>query len=138
MNRGLYEQKGELSRSNHELTQPINMLRALETIYLSLFYVNLEMDICESIYVALRLKAEIPEKGSYDCLKRMFIDNMIVPEFREEVDSRMSREFIRKNQSRDKLPLGALVPPSLWSLRLKRRNGKRRIFLPPLRPAALT
>lgn len=102
-NRALYEKQKELEQSNCNLTRTVNMLRALETIYFTLFYVDLDTDQYETIYISPWLKPSIPESGSYTGLKQTFLDSMIVPAYCEEIDRRMSIVFIRENLSQENL-----------------------------------
>lgn len=98
-NRTFYANHRELQESNRHLTETVNMLQALETIYFTLFYVDLKNDTYDAIYIAPWLKSAVPEKGVYTELKRMFVDTMIVEAYRDEVDSRMSPEFIKETLS---------------------------------------
>ena len=99
----LYENQEELKASNHSLMQTVEMLRALQTIYFSLFFVDLEANTYNTIYVAPWLTSAVSQSGVYTELKQMFMDNMIVPSFCDEIDRRMSIAFIRENLSREKL-----------------------------------
>lgn len=99
-NRSLREKQEELRRSNHSLTQTVEMLKSLETIYFTLFYVDLKEDSYKSVYTAPWLSSIIPDKGSYTELKKQFVDSMVVDEFRDNVDLRMSYDFIRDNLNR--------------------------------------
>ncbi len=85
-NETLYENQEELRRSNHNLTQTVEMLKALETIYYSLFYVDLEADSYHAIYNVPRIQSVIPPEGVYTELKQLFLDRFVVPEFRDEMD----------------------------------------------------
>lgn len=102
-NRSLSEKQEELEQANHSLTQTVEMLKALETIYFTLFYVDLDTDRYETIYISSWLKTSIPQKGVYSELKQTFLDTMITPEHREKIDRRMSIGFIRENLNREKL-----------------------------------
>ena len=98
-NRTLRENKKELESSNDRLRQTIKTLKALETIYFSLFYVDVKENRYETIYQAPWLVDVIPQFGVYTELKQLFVDKMVAPEFCEEVDHRMSNEFICENLS---------------------------------------
>ncbi len=96
--KALYKNQEILQKSNHDLTQTVRMLQSLETIYFSLFYVDLNANCYETIYIAPWLRsASIPQKGVYTELKQTFLDSMIVQSFRNDVDYRMSIPFIREN-----------------------------------------
>lgn len=84
-NRALFERQEALRDSNRQLTETINILQSLETIYFTLFYVDVREDRYESIYFAPWLASFIQPSGNYTALKRYFIDTLVVPEFREKV-----------------------------------------------------
>ena len=94
-NRTLYENQEQLQKSNSDLTETVQMLRALETIYFTLFYVDLEHNQYETIYMASWLRGKIAQSGVYTELKKSFVDSMIVPQHRDQIDQRMSIEFIQ-------------------------------------------
>lgn len=98
-NRTLRENKEKLEFSNGRLRQTIKTLKALETIYFSLFYVDMRENRYETIYQAPWLVDVIPKFGVYTELKQLFVDKMVVAEFREEIDHRMSPEFISESLS---------------------------------------
>lgn len=98
-NRALRENKEELEVSNDRLRQTIKTLEALETIYFSLYYVDVKENRYETIYQAPWLVDLIPKIGVYTELKQLFVDKMIVPEFCEDIDHRMSPEFISDSLS---------------------------------------
>ena len=102
-NRALYENSRKLEDSNAHLTETVKMLQALETIYFALFYVDIENDTYETIYIPSWLVGKPVRNGVYTDLKKMFVDTMVVAEFKEEVDSRMSIEFIRETLNREKI-----------------------------------
>lgn len=102
-NRALFERQEALRDSNRQLTETINILQSLETIYFTLFYVDVREDRYESIYFAPWLASFIQPSGNYTALKRYFIDTLVVPEFREELDQCMEPGFIRESLSRDKI-----------------------------------
>lgn len=102
-NRTLYENWAALNRSNHDLRKTVRMLRALETIYFSLFYVDLEDDTYETIYMAPWLRPAIPETGIYTQLKQRFLDGFVLPEYQAEIDRRMSLGFVRDTLARENL-----------------------------------
>ena len=99
----LLENQEELKESNRQLTETVNILRALETVYFTLFYVDLERDAYEAVYLTSWLQGTVPERGIYTELKQFFLNTMIVPEDRENVDQRMSIPFIRENLSQNQL-----------------------------------
>ena len=102
-NQALYENQEKLRQSNQNLTETVQMLRALQTIYFLLFYVNLETGHYDTVYIAPWLKAAIPGSGDYDTLRKLFIDGFIVPAFREEIDTHMSIPYIRETLNRQNL-----------------------------------
>ena len=102
-NRALHENQAALRQSNRDLRRTINMLQSLETIYFSLFYVDLRADWYDSIYVAPWLQSAVPQKGVYTELKQMFLDTMMVPEYQKDVDERMSPAFIRQTLCKENI-----------------------------------
>lgn len=99
-NRALLENQQMLQDSNHHLSETVQMLRSLETVYFTLFYVDLSKNTYESIYLAPWLQKAVPAKGSYADLKHTFIENMAVKEFRGDLYSRLSTDFTQENLSR--------------------------------------
>lgn len=102
-NQALYENQEKLRQSNQNLTETVQMLKALQTIYFMLFYVNLETGHYDAVYIAPWMKAAIPKSGDYDTLRKLFIDRFIVPAFREEIDTHMSIPYIRETLNRQNL-----------------------------------
>ena len=102
-NQALYENQEKLRQSNQNLTETVQMLKALQTIYFLLFCVNLETGHYDAVYIAPWMKAAIPESGDYDTLRKLFIDGFIVPAFREDIDTHMSIPYIRKTLNRQNL-----------------------------------
>lgn len=96
-NQALYENQEKLRKSNQGLEQTVKMLKALETIYFSLFYVDAETGTYRSIYVAPWLKEKIPESGDYAALRKLFVDHMVVPEYRDAIDRQMAIANVREN-----------------------------------------
>lgn len=102
-NRTLYENQEKLKESNLHLTETVQMLRSLETIYFSLFYVDLSANSYDTIYIAPWLKEAIPQSGAYTTLKNTFLNTMVVPSYREDIDQRMSDSFIRENLCKENM-----------------------------------
>lgn len=102
-NQALYENQEALQASNRQLTETVGILQSLETIYFTLFYVDLKGNRYESIYFAPWLSKYVQASGDYNALRKTFIDSLVVPEFREELDSRMTIGYIRESLSRDKI-----------------------------------
>ena len=102
-NQALYENQEKLRQSNQNLTETVQMLKALQTIYFMLFCVNLETGHYDAVYIAPWMKAAIPESGDYDTLRKLFIDGFIVPAFREDIDTHMSIPYIREALNRQNL-----------------------------------
>lgn len=102
-NHALYENQEKLRQSNQNLTETVQMLKALQTIYFLLFCVNLETGHYDAVYIAPWMKAAIPESGDYDTLRKLFIDGFIVPAFRENIDTHMSIPYIRETLNRQNL-----------------------------------
>ena len=102
-NQALYENQEKLRQSNQNLTETVQMLKALQTIYFMLFCVNLETGHYDAVYIAPWMKAAIPESGDYDTLRKLFIDGFIVPAFREDIDTHMSIPYIRETLNRQNL-----------------------------------
>lgn len=102
-NRVLYENQEKLKESNRQLSETVEMLKSLETIYFCLFYVNLEENTYSTIYLAPWLKDAVAQEGVYTELKKLFLDNMIVPAYREEVDQKMSNAYIQETLSQENI-----------------------------------
>lgn len=102
-NRTLYENQEKLKESNSRLTETVQMLRSLETIYFSLFYVDLSSNSYNTIYIAPWLEKAIPQSGVYTTLKNTFLTTMVVPAYREDIDRRMSGDFIRKTLCKENI-----------------------------------
>ncbi len=99
-NRTLFENQKSLQKSNHELSETVNMLKSLETIYFSLFRVDLANDRYDTISVSRYLEDRIPQNGDYTELRKMFLKTMTVPAYRDEIDLKLSGEEIRKTLNR--------------------------------------
>ncbi len=102
-NRTLSENQTALEKSNADLQETVRMLKALETIYFSLFYVDLREDSYSTIYAADWLRPAVGDRGRYTELKRMFLNTMAVQAYREELERKMSISFIREALSRENL-----------------------------------
>ncbi len=102
-NRTLSANQEALQESNRHLAETVKMLRSLETIYFTLFYVDLQANRYECIYLAPWLVDHVPADGEYLKLKQFFVESMVLPKYRKEVDSRMSPEFIRETLSMENI-----------------------------------
>ncbi len=101
--RMMKEKQRELETSNENLQHTVNMLQSLRDVYFTMFFVNVAENSYETVFMAPWLSQHIPERGVYTQLKDTFVQNMIVEEYRNDVDRRMSLESIKKNLSIDKL-----------------------------------
>ena len=102
-NRALFENQKQLRQSNHELTETVKMLKSLETIYFSIYRVDLPGDRYDTISVSGYLKDKIPSGGTYTELRKFYLENMTVAHFREDVDFKMSKEYIQHILSRENI-----------------------------------
>lgn len=96
-NRSLSEKQQELRRSNRQLQENINMLRSLENIYFTIFYVDVAQDRYESVFLAPWLKGFVPEEGVYTELKDTFINGLVLEEYRSEIEEHMALPAIRRS-----------------------------------------
>ncbi len=101
--RYMKQKQKELEQTNESLQHTVNMLNSLRDVYFTMFFVNVAENSYETVFMAPWLSQRIPERGVYTELKDTFVQNMIVEEYRQDVDRRMSLESIRKNLSVDKL-----------------------------------
>ncbi len=102
-NHALYENQQELRESNRHLTETVKMLQVLETIYFTLFYVDLEQDRYETIYIAPWPEGKVPQPDSYTEVMHDFIRAMVLEDYQAEISERMSREFIRETLCKEKI-----------------------------------
>ena len=102
-NRTLFENQTNLEKSNHELTETVKMLKALETIYFALFRVNLIDDSYHTISVSRYLEDKIPQGGNYTELRKLFLQKMTKSSYCDEINSKMSSEAIRKTLNRENM-----------------------------------
>lgn len=117
----LYENQEKLRESNRLLTENVQMLRSLETIYFSLFYVDLSTDSYDTICIAPWLKEAVPMNGAYTTLKSTLLNTMVVPAYREDVDRRMSDGFIRESLCKENI---TDIRKSFYTDYQSMRNGK--------------
>lgn len=101
--RALFENQQKLETSNRQLTETVQMLKSLETIYFTLFYVDLSNDSYNTIYIAPWLKDRTPQDGSYTDLKDLFINTMVIPDFHNEIEHKMSVSYIRETLSQENI-----------------------------------
>ena len=102
-NRTLHNDREQLESSNQKLTKTVKMLRALETIYFNLFYVDLETGNYEAIYIAPWLRDLIPANGKYEKFKNMFVEELVLPQYRPAIREVLSNNYIRENLSQRNL-----------------------------------
>lgn len=95
-NRALYESHLRLSESNEQLTETVRMLKALETIYFSLFYLNIEDGTFNTIYLAPWLNGGVPLDGAYEDLRKVILGERVVDSFKEELGKITEYSFVRE------------------------------------------
>lgn len=101
-NKALYNKQKELEESNTLLTQTVEMLKALETIYFSLLYIDTRENTFSKIYVSPWLSDRVPENGSSRDLRKMLISDLVDEEYQKEVINKLSSVYIRENLGLDK------------------------------------
>lgn len=97
--RGFYQNQRRLEKSNRELTEMVDTLKSLESIFFTLFRIDLANNRYETIYLAPWLEGAIKREGIYTDLRQLFLNGFIVPEHREMMDEQMSRENIKAKLS---------------------------------------
>lgn len=102
-NRSLRDSKQKLQETNDRLQENINILHSLEEIYFTILYVDTRHGTYESVYLAPWLSPNVPVRGEYNDLKSYLVTNLILPEYKKTIDSRMELSAIRDSLSRDKL-----------------------------------
>ena len=98
--RALYRNQEKLEDANRDLTHTVEMLKSLESIYFTLFRVDLAENRYKTIYLASWLEGAVSQEGEYTELKKLFLGTMVLPEYRRVLDKRMSAQFIRENLSK--------------------------------------
>lgn len=101
--KAMYRNQEELEAANRDLTETVEMLKSLETIFFALFRVDLRNGSYETIYLAPWLEGKIGHTGEYAKLRKLFIDAMVMPEYQGLLESKMSDKAIRESLSQDKL-----------------------------------
>ena len=94
--RAVYESEERMRSVNLDFKRMVRMLEALETIYFSLFYVDVKNNTYETVYLAPWLSAVVPEQGEYSFVKSIFLHALAAPDFRDELEYRMSESYIRE------------------------------------------
>ncbi|RXZ53249.1 response regulator [Senegalimassilia faecalis] len=98
--RALYRNQEKLEDANRDLTHTVEMLKSLESVYFTLFRVDLAESRYQTIYLAPWLEDAVSQEGEYTELKKLFLGTMVLPEYRRVLDKRMSAQFIRENLSK--------------------------------------
>ena len=101
--RELSDSQRELRRSNSQLQKTVNMLHSLENIYFTIFYVDLELNRFDTVFLAPWLDGFLPEDLSYSKLKDRFTHLLVLEQYRDELDRQMSSAAIRETLRRDNL-----------------------------------
>lgn len=91
----LYLNQEKLEESNRSLSETVEMLKSLETIYFTLLRVDLNQDEYQAIYLTPWLERNIPATGSYAKLQELFGHNLVDPVHQTDVKERMSTESIK-------------------------------------------
>lgn len=99
----LSDSQRELRRSNSQLQKTVNMLHSLENIYFTIFYVDLELNRFDTVFLAPWLDGFLPEDLSYSKLKDRFTHLLVLEQYRDELDRQMSSAAIRETLRRDNL-----------------------------------
>lgn len=105
-NKALFNKQKELEESNALLTQTVEMLKALETIYFTLLYIDTRENTFSKIYVSPWISDKVPDTGSSRELRKMLISDLVDDEYREEVLRKLSSEYIREHLGHDKITDG--------------------------------
>lgn len=100
-NKNLSKNQKKLEESNKKLIETVTMLKSLETLYFSMFYINVNDDTYETIYIAPWLKDSASDKGSFTQLKTFFVDSSVADEFKNELLKITDCDYICQKLSRD-------------------------------------
>lgn len=87
----------KLEESNQSLSETVEMLKSLETIYFTLLRVDLNSDEYRAIYLAPWMENNIPESGSYSRLQKLLHSNLVDPTHRTNVEESMSAQSIKRS-----------------------------------------
>lgn len=93
-NRMLYQSQRELRQSNEKLTESVKMLRSLETLYFSMFHVDLEKDTYSTVYLAPWLDGKIPMNETFETLTHIAAGEMVAEEFRAVMTGQVNHAYI--------------------------------------------
>lgn len=99
--RTLYLNQEKLEESNRSLSETVEMLKSLETIYFTLLRVDLNSDEYRAIYLAPWMESNIPESGSYSKLQELFRSNLVDPTHRTNVAESLSAKCIKRSLGRN-------------------------------------
>ena len=121
--RALFQNQQKLEESNRELTETVDMLKSLESIFFTLFRVDLANNKYETIYLAPWLEDLIEFEGAYTELRELFISELVVPQYRSVLEERLASKNIK-----EKLGQGVIsdVKKSFYVDYRAIRNGQRR------------
>lgn len=101
--RSIRQERKHLQQANKKLRESLSILQSLQSIFFTVFYVDLANDYYESIFAAPWLQEVVPEKGIFTDSAQKLILNSVLEEYREDLKKHLSLDYIRKELKQEKI-----------------------------------
>lgn len=99
----LRQHQRELLEMNGKLQEKIRILDSLESIFFSIFYVDLPKNRYESVFLAPWFPQNIETRGVYSEIVKELVEKTVVEEYRKSLKSVLEPDYIKKALNKEQL-----------------------------------
>ena len=99
----LRQHQRELLEMNGKLQEKIRILDSLESIFFSIFYVDLPKNRYESVFLAPWFPPNIETRGVYSEIVKELVEKTVVEEYRKNLKNVLEPDYIKKALNKEQL-----------------------------------
>lgn len=99
----LRQHQRELLEMNGKLQEKIRILDSLESIFFSIFYVDLPKNRYESVFLAPWFPQNIETRGVYSEIVKELVEKTVVEEYRKNLKNVLEPDYIKKALNKEQL-----------------------------------
>lgn len=99
----LRQHQRELLEMNGKLQEKIRILDSLESIFFSIFYVDLPKNRYESVFLAPWFPQNIESRGVYSEIVEELVEKTVVEEYRKNLKNVLEPDYIKKALNKEQL-----------------------------------
>lgn len=94
--RSMRSRQRMLEESNRQLTESANIMKSLESVYFTIFHVDLKTDEYKSIILAPWIERIIGASGAFSAAASTLINACVTENYRETITNRLDFSYIRR------------------------------------------